>query len=139
LLEQSNAGEFPRPLEEDDEFYRALRPEWIKDGGKISPGAFCNATNTDRMSVDWADKSTPRQTFDRWVEWGSCRGVASITAELARNNGQNAEYKPKKTNHAHSDVVGGKSKQVRKALARGANLAIPTPISTPTNENIPPT
>jgi hypothetical protein len=91
------------------------------------------------MSVDWADKSTSQQTFNRWVEWGPCRGVASITDELARNNGQNTEYKPKKTNHAHSDVVGGKSKQVRKALARDAKLVIPTPTSTPTNEDLPQT
>ena len=139
LLEQSNVGEFPRPLEASDEFYRAIFPTYMKKDGGISYAAFSNTTDTDRMSVDWADKSTPQQTFDRWAKWGPCRGVVSITAELARNNVQHIEYRPKKTNHAHSDVVGGKSKQVRKALARGAKLVIPTLTSTPTNENLPPT
>ena len=132
MLEQSNGGEFPQPLEEDDEFYRALRPEWIKGGGKISPGAFSNASQTDRMSVDWADRSTPQQTFDRWTVWGEDRGVASITAGLSWNNAQGIEYTPDESNPAHSDVVGDKPDRVRKNLARGAKLVVPAPASTGT-------
>jgi hypothetical protein len=134
LLEQGNAGEFPRPLEEDDEFYRAIHPDWIKDGGGISSAAFSNATGTDRMSVDWADGSTPQQTFDRCTKWGNGRGVALITAGLCWNNGQKVEYTRHEDNNAHSDVVGSKSLSVRKTFARGAKLVIPAPLSTTPEE-----
>ena len=134
LLEQSNGEEFPRPLEEEDEFYRAIRPEWIKGGGKISAGAFSNAGQTDRMSVDWADRATPQQTFDRWAKWGDGRGVASITTGLCWNNGQVIEYTPDENNHAHSDVVGSKSDRIRKTLAKDAKFVIPAPTSTSTED-----
>ena len=134
MLEQSNAGEFPRSLEDDDEFYRAIRPEWIKSGGRISPSAFSNATQTDRMSVDWADIATPQQTFDRWTVWGEGRGVASITAGLCWNNGQEIEYTPDESKPAHSDVVGDKSDRIKKKLAKGARLVIPAPTSTGTRD-----
>ena len=130
MLEQSNAGEFPRPLEEDDEFHRAIHPDFMKSGGRISPGAFSNATGTDRMSVDWASMATLQQTFDRWTVWGDGRGVASITAKLCWSSGQTIEYTPNETNPAHSEVIGNKSDSVRKKIAKSAKLVIPTSTST---------
>lgn len=134
MLEQSNAGEFPRPLEDDDEFYRAIHPNFMKEGGGISPGAFSNASQTDRMSVDWAEMATPQQTLDRWEKWGEGRGVASITAGLSRNNGQRIEYTPDESNPAHSDVVGDKFDRVRKNLAKSAKLVVPAPASAGTED-----
>ena len=115
----------PRQLKGSDEFYRALRPEWIKDNGKISPGAFCNAKGTDRMSVDWVDMTTFQEALDRWAQWGDDRGLASITADLSWDNGQKVEYTPTEDNPAHSDVVGDKQPSVRKRLAKGAKLVMP--------------
>jgi hypothetical protein len=126
-MESGDAGGFPRPLAKGEEFYRAIHPDFIKDG-KVSHNAFSNPTRpvqTNRMSVDWAEKSTPQQTFVRWARWGDGRGVASITPELCWNNGQTIEYTPERDNTAHSDVVGNKSDRIRKNLARGAKLVIP--------------
>lgn len=127
-------GGFPRPLAKDEKFYRAIHPTHMK-GGKISHFAFANPTRpipTNRMSVDWAEKSTPQQTFDRWARWGNGRGVASLTAELCWNYGQMTEFAPEKDNPAyskdnpaHSDEVGTKSDRIRKNLAKGAKLMIP--------------
>ena len=129
----SQAG-FPRDLLPDDEFYRAFRPGLYKrDDGTISPGAFSNTTGTDRMSVDWAERSSPEETFDRWTRWGDDRGVASITAELCWENEQSIEYAPIKDqpgepdNPAHSDVVGSDAPRLRKRIAKVAKLLIPAP------------
>ena len=86
------------------------------------------------MSVDWADIATPQQTFDRWTVWGEGRGVASITAGLCWNNGQEIEYTPDESKPAHSDVVGDKSDRIKKKLAKGARLVIPAPTSTGTRD-----
>ena len=139
LLQQSNEKEFPRPLTESDQFYRAIHPDWIKEDGKVSTAAFTNK----EMSVDWADLSTPCETFDRWPQWGECRGVASITAGLCWQNDQNVEYTPKDDNCSHSDVVGKKRDRIRKNFAKSARLLIPRliPPRTPNNPHpqpIPP-
>ena len=126
LLEQSNAEEFPRQLEATDLFYRAVHPLFVKDCGKISPSAFSNASGTDGMSVDWAARSSPQETFDRWPQWGDCRGVASITAELCWQNDQEIKCAPEEGNRAHSNVIGEKSGRVRKNLAKCAKLIIPS-------------
>lgn len=83
------------------------------------------------MSVDWADRATPQETFDRWAKWGGGRGVASITAALSWDNEQKIEYMhDENNNHAHSEVVGCKPDRVRKTLAKGAKLVISAPTST---------
>jgi hypothetical protein len=138
LLESGDVGGFPRPLTSGEEFYRAIHPSHI-EGGKISFFAFLNPTKpikTNRMSVDWAEKSTPQQTLDRWARWGDGRGVASLTAELCWNNGQAIEYTPTQENPSHSDVVGNKnnSYRVSKNLAKGAKLVIPATTSSNTRE-----
>lgn len=126
--------EFPRDLIPADEFYRAVRSELFKkDDGTISPGAFSNATGTARMSVDWAEKSSPEETFDRWTRWGDDRGVVSITAQLCWDNDQTIEYSPindqldEPGNPAHCDVVGSDAPRLRKRIAKGAKLLIPAP------------
>ena len=126
LLEQSNAEGFPRPIKVDDLFYRAINPLYVREGGKISPGAFSNASETNGMSVDWVARSTPQETYDRWPQWGDCRGVASITAGVCWQNDQKFEYAPKEDNCAHSDVIGEKSGRIRKNLAKSAKLIIPS-------------
>ena len=127
LLEKSNDGDYPRPLTENDLFYRAIHPDWIKEDGKVSSAAFSNASQTNRMSVDWAARSTPQETFDRWPQWGDCRGVASITAGVCCQNDQKIEYTPKEDNCAHSDIVGKKTDRIRRNFAKSAKLLIPSP------------
>ena len=85
------------------------------------------------MSVDWAEKSSPQETFNRWTRWGDDRGVASITAQLCWDNEQAIEYTPIKgqagvpDNPAHSDVVGSGADRIRKRFSKGAKLLIPDP------------
>jgi hypothetical protein len=131
-------GGFPRPLLSEDAFYRAIHPDLIKGQG-VSPGAFSNSTkpvHTNSMSVDWAERSTPQETFERWAKWGAGRGVASITFEVCWQNGQKIEYSPEQDNPAHSDVVGEKSDRTRKKLAKGAKLIIPV-VTAHTSEHEP--
>ena len=114
--------DFPRPLADDDSFYRVIRGLHLKDNGRVSPGAFCKTTGTNQMSVDWAEKSTPQESIDRFAHWGDRKAVASITANICRGHSQALDYKPLSDNPAHSEVVGEDSKSLRKALARQAQI-----------------
>ena len=134
MVERSDTAgfykDFPRPIRPDDEFYRAIHPKNLK-GEKILPSGFANPSKpvqTDRMSVDWAEKSTREETFGRWSEWGAGRGVAKITANLCWENKQAIEYTPEDENPSHSDVKGAKPDRIRRNLAKGAQLIIPSPI-----------
>lgn len=128
-MQQDSARAFPRPLQPDDEFYRAIRPEHLKKNGKISPGAFSKATVNNRMSVDWAEKSTARETYERWEHWGECRGVASITARLCWDNNQSMSFEKTTDNPSHTEVASQdwnklSEDRIRKNFARGAKLRI---------------
>jgi hypothetical protein len=131
LVEQNWQTGFPRKLLSEDNFYRAIQGIHNRGDGTISPWAFSKSAGTDRMSVDWAEKSSPQETFDRWVKWGDDRGVASITAQLCWDNIQTIEFTPVKDdpcepdNPAHCDVAGSRGDRVRKNLAKGADLLIP--------------
>ena len=122
-------GEFPRPLNPDDEFYRALLPCWIQDDGTVSPSAFYPSKSDQTLSVDWSELSTYEQTCERWVHRGEGRGVASVTAELCRENEQQIHYDPdpENGNPAHSKVFKKpeatiSNNRFRKRMARGASL-----------------
>jgi hypothetical protein len=81
------------------------------------------------MSVDWADISTPKQTYERWQRWGDGRGVAAITAGLCWKNQQLIEFTPNGSNPSHSDVFDAadatiSKSRLKKRLAQGAKLII---------------
>lgn len=115
---------FPRRLMSDDTFYRAVHPKCIQRGELLST-AFANPSKpeqSDRMSVDWAEKSTYQETYDRRIEkFGDGLAVVSITAELCWSDGtQTLEFSDTAENPAHSDVIGRKSTPFRKMLAKKA-------------------
>ena len=112
--------EFPRPLAAEDTFYRVIRGLHLKDDGRISPGAFCKTSGTNRMSADWSERSTPQESIDRFHQWDDRKAVASITAETCWNKDQSLDFKPLPNNPAHSEVVGTDSNSLRKQLARQA-------------------
>ena len=114
--------EFPRALSDDDPFYRAIRNLHIKPDGRISPGAFSKTTGTNRMSVDWAQKSTPEITLARFECWPDRKAVVSITAKVCWDRSQSLDFKPLPDNPSHSEVVGPPSNSLRKHLARNARL-----------------
>lgn len=74
--------------------------------------------------MDWAERSTSQEAFDRWPQWGAGRGVAYITAGLCWENHQTIRFSPTQGNPAHSDVVGEKTDSTRNKLAKGARLLI---------------
>lgn len=117
---------FPRSLRDDDEFYRAINPDvHLKPNGTLSSAAFCNSTNTNELSVDWAELSTPAQTVGRFPNWPAGKCVASVTAETCSVHNQSIEYSPTRKNPAHSGIIGNKTASTRKKLARAANLLDP--------------
>lgn len=119
--------EFPRALTDDDPFYRAIRDVHIKTNGRISPGAFSKTTGTIRMSVDWGQKSTPKETLDRFKHWPDRKAVASIAAKVCWDREQSLDFKPCPSNPSHSEVVGPHSNSLRKHLARCAELVYELP------------
>ena len=81
MVAPSHIG-FPRSLEANDQFHRAIQCVHLKPDGRISPGAFCNSSDDkNEMSVDWADRSTPEETIARFPNWKGRKGVASIAAK----------------------------------------------------------
>ena len=120
-------GGFPRPLTPDDRFYRAIRPSYIYEDGRISRAAFAKSTGNEKMSVDWAELSTPQETYDRWPQWGEGRAVAEVTAQALWMNQQMIEYAPTPDNPAHSEVADRPDRTIGKDkilsnLARAAVL-----------------
>lgn len=117
---------FPRELEDGDEFYRAINPKvHLKPDGTLASAAFYNSSNTNEMSVDWADQSTPAQTVGRFPNWPSGKRVASVSAGTYWDYDQSIKYSPNTNNRAHTSIVGAKPPSVRKGLARAAKMLFP--------------
>lgn len=128
-------GSFPRPLTEQDKFFRAIHPDLLKENGEVSSGGFSKSSCDNRMSMDWAENSTPKESYDRWEKWGNCRGLAMLTAKMCWDNHQNIYFEPikdhpvKQDNPAHSEMVDQEprrisDKKLRKNLARAATLLV---------------
>ena len=118
---------FPRPLVDADDFYRAIRSLHVRPNGRLSPGAFSKTTGTNRMSVDWAELSTPEETIARFSTEQDWAGVAAIDAQTCWSFDQTLEYSPLPGNPSHSEVVGSGSDSVRKGLARKARMVYKSP------------
>lgn len=117
---------FPRRLLHDDEFYRAINPKFhLKPDGRLSSAAFSNTSNTQEMSVDWAELSTPAETVGRFPDWPAGKCVASVTAGTCWNLDQSIEFSPTPHNPAHTGIVGVKTDSVRRKLARTAKILRP--------------
>ena len=117
---------FPRPLNEDDSFLRAVNPYvHLKPDGTLSSAAFYNSSNTNSMSVDWAGRSTPADTVSRFPDWPETKFVASVTAGTYWDLKQTIEFSPTTHNPAHTDIIGDKTASVRKKLARTARILWP--------------
>ena len=111
----------------------------IEDDGTVSPAAFAKSSKDNRMSIDWAELSTPRETYDRWEHWGDRRGVASLTAKLIWDNKQRILFTPIETptecNPAHCDMEDGENaeglskNQLKKNLLRGSKTLTIEPFS----------
>lgn len=117
--------DFPRPLKKNDVFYRAVNPcHHHKNDGTISSALFQNTSDDeDAMSVDWSEKSTPQQTLDRFPAWPPSKYVVPLTANDYWDACQEISYEPLCDNPAHTHVVGGKTRSIKRALAKKAQAA----------------
>lgn len=59
---------------DDDAFLRGINPDWVQNG-IIGSWAFSNDEDSDRLSMDWAQRSSAQQIVKRLPGYG----VASIT------------------------------------------------------------
>ena len=116
-------------MQGSDAFYRAIPANHLREDGTVSPGAFARASSNNKLSVDWADLSSPEETYARWERRGAGRGVASITAQLCWDNSQFIEFDPTPDNPSHSEITDQPGTRVgndrlRKNLSRQARLII---------------
>ena len=105
-----------------DEFFRRIRSDQFdpKDNS-ISSAAF----TPERMSVNWAARSTVEETLREHEN----DGLASILAELCWTLNQQIEHTPITGNPAHCEVVGKKTKSIRRQFARAAKwLQLPSQV-----------
>ena len=68
------------------------------------------------MSVNWTALSTVEET----LRGGEAYGIVSITADLCWKQNQDIEHTPVPNNHAHCDVIGRKTRAVKRAFKEGA-------------------
>ena len=109
---------------DQDELYRRIFSDWIKEDGTISSAGFQNTSDTNDMSVDLARLTTPEKTVSKYP---NC-GVALLTAGFARSLDQKVLHDPLPDNIAHSTVKGIKTKSIRRKLALGS-IIIQLPIN----------
>ena len=93
-----------------DDLYRGIHPNWVKDDGEVSSGAF----DGEEMSVDLAKKTSIKRSWRRFKRTNG--GLVAFAAEIARRNSQEVRHWPLLTNLAHSLVIGKKTKSVRRQL-----------------------
>lgn len=113
--------EFPRPLTDNDAFYRAVNPDChLKNDGTLSSALFQNTRGQDSMSVDWSELSTPQQVLDRFPDWSPEKYVVSLTAKDYWDACQKICYEPTCKNPAHTHIVGKKQSRVKRMLVKQA-------------------
>ena len=119
----SEADRFPQVFAATDEFLRRIPPDSVNPDGSIMSKAFSNTTNTDGMSVNWANLSSVEEMLKGYESYG----VVSITAELCWKLNQKIKQSPTPENPAHCDVIGRKSQSTRRQFARVAKwLQLPS-------------
>lgn len=116
---------FAETFAADDQFLRRILP-WHYDPttGRVSPRAFANGRDTNRMSVNWSALSPVEDTLREYPDFG----VASLSAELCWSLDQQIEKTPVETNPAHCDVVREKPEPVKRRFRDNARyLRYPSP------------
>ena len=107
---------------EEDEFLRRI-PPWEYDHArrKLNSSAFRNDDEeTKAFSVNcrrWATEAQTLNGFDGW-------GLAVLRTDQIRSEAQDVVHTPQETNYAHCDVVGEKTKTVRRNLRNMVDLII---------------
>ena len=113
-------------VEDDDELYRRLAPNHVNADGSVNSVAFMhNWQPADRLSVDLARLTTPKDSLDRaGGREGFKLGVLSATSP--RSLGFAVTHDPTPENHSHSVIAGANDKEKCRRLALATVvLAVP--------------
>lgn len=110
-------------IEDNDELYRRIFPEYVRANGTVSLKAFMLSGYPDpQVSVDLARLTTPEEAVSRAKEPGY--GLGAIVAQLPRSLGLTVRHDPIPNHYSHSLIIGENTKEKCKRLAEGVRLMI---------------
>jgi len=107
---------FGEEIEDEDELYRRIHPDWIKSCGKISSAAF--KQKTPDLSVNIARLTTPEKTLYGYPR----HGLGSLPAGTFRIEKLEIYHVPVSCNYAHAIVYGKITDAMAKRVADSAKL-----------------
>jgi hypothetical protein len=110
---------------DDDDLYRLVHPNWVKDDGSIRAGLYIvtKQGGISRISVDWSRYGTPQALLSR--AGTPQHKVGMIAVRVTRSFGLVVEHTPIRGNPAHCDIVGQVTEALAKKLAKETRLWIP--------------
>ena len=104
------------PVGDQETLHRRVHPTLIKGDGSVSSGAF----NDDAMSVDRASMRIPEDSLRGYEGYS----LVGFSAGFARSLDMKVEARPELCNPAHAEVLGKKTKHIRKKFARASRWVI---------------
>lgn len=122
-----------KSIRSESALWRRIQPDQIVTDDNTgvrrpSSSAFSNSSDNSGMSVILGDQvlsegRTPHSTMELYPD----NFLASITAGLARENGQIVIREPIKDEPAHAEVCGEKSKGVKRTFAKNSIWIVSPP------------
>jgi hypothetical protein len=108
-------------IDDHDELYRRLAPDFVKANGMVSSAAFKRGRAPDpEVSVDLARLTTPDETLRRANRLH--HGVGVLIAGLPRSLGLTVRHDPVDGNAAHSVIEGQTNRQQPRQLAEHTRI-----------------
>lgn len=108
-------------IDDRDELYRRLAPDFVKADGTVSSATFKRAKNPDpEVSVDLARLTTPDETLRRADRLHF--GIGVLTASVPRSLGLTVRHDPVDGNPAHSVIEGQTTRQQPRLLAEQTRI-----------------
>lgn len=106
-------------IDDDDELYRRLAPDFVKRDGSISSAAFKrNGVPDPELSVDLARLTTPEQSLVTRPNFG----LGGLLARVPRQIGLNVRHDPVEGNQAHSVIEGQTTREQPRLLAEQTRI-----------------
>jgi len=118
-------------IQDDDNLWRRITPEWIvedKNAGELRPSsaAFQDHPNGSAMSVGIASVAAENdRTPTDMLVGHQDYGLVGFPVHAARLAGQAIRRSPLENQPEHGEVVGKKTRSVRRQLARASVWVVP--------------
>ncbi len=108
-------------VDDDDELYRRLAPDFVKSDGTVSSAAFKRGKVPDpEVSVDLARLTTPDETLRRANRLH--HGIGVLIARVPRELGLTVRHDPVEGNPAHAVIEGQTSREQPRLLAEQTRI-----------------